>query len=168
MPEYKILADGFVDVNLDKRGNIDTKTRLKKGDTVEMKESDAKRHVEAGNLVLASEADKEPEAVVTVETTGASDGSPLAEPGPGGALVLTEEGQKAAPEDSTEEDSTEKGDDADVEDDADDRAPEDYSNEEVYSYPDLQALAKRRGLNAGGSRADLEARLSDYDEAQKA
>lgn len=39
-----------------------------------------------------------------------------------------------------------------------------YDDADEWSYADLQAAARARGLSAGGSRADLVGRLLDFDE----
>lgn len=44
----------------------------------------------------------------------------------------------------------------------------DYDDEEEWSYQDLQAAAKARGLSAGGSRADLVARVRAFDTSNSA
>jgi len=38
-----------------------------------------------------------------------------------------------------------------------------YDDAEAYSYPELQAEARSRGISAGGSRGDLAARLREFD-----
>lgn len=156
MPKYIVAATSHLSLTFNQKGEVTHKDRIPKGGEVTMSEAEAERLVRTGGLVLASDADTEQDSSeaerVQADSAAASAGGVT---GGDGEVHPDHLG----PEDDADLDTgDDTGDDGDVE-------PDPYEDME---YADLQQAAKARDLNAGGSTADLQARLREFDAAKAA
>lgn len=147
--EYEVLADGTAVFEFNDRGNMVHKKRYRKGDMVPLREDQAQALLRHGAIRDPEEAteDAEDTGAVPVATEGTEGQSGTDEDS--GIFNLDDDGKIAG-----------KVDDEGDDDDEDSDAP-DY---EAMDYPELQALAKARTGNGGGSKADLIERLRAHDD----
>lgn len=145
MPQYTITADSHLVLETNKRGDITKKSRLVRGDTVEMSEADAERLVKTGGLVLSSEA----------KDAGTPEGTPdyaPAQDGATGGSGDSAERTTSAPLDR----------DGDVDIEPVEKVAETYTGDE-WTKERLQGEAESRGLSKSGTKEDIAARLVEDD-----
>lgn len=178
MPMYKVNADRHQVIKRDKQNRVVSVERLGRGDTVEMSEAEALPLIKAGGLVLATEDTTTPEEVTTPtpqQPAGSPGSTPAAlsgqtaDEGLRPATEIAEDDLQEIPEDeespNADSGAVEKAADALGEEDEDDEEPTPDDGYETLSYSALQAEAKKRGLNGGGSSQDLIARLREDDQS---
>lgn len=141
--DYVVLADGQSMFEFNERGDMTHKARFKKGDTVSLTEGQAAGLLRHGGIREAGEAPR--------DADGPDEGAGTTEAVGGSGETFTDE-DLPFDEDGVKD----LDDDGNIVEDEDD----DY---ESMEYGDLQALAKSRTGNGGGSKADLIERLRKHD-----
>lgn len=129
---YVVTAARMRPLVKNEKGKMVPGKRLFKGDTIDLPEEEAARLVRQGGLRLA---ETEEDTTEDAETVTSTEGTP-------------------EDDDVNDEDGT-------TEDDSEEESSEVPDLSEM-SYGELQALAKEVTGNGGGSREDLEARLTEH------
>lgn len=162
---YLLNTEAMRVVNRNERGTVTYRKRYKRGDEVDTSKMESE-YVEAlvakGTLVQSESDVAEPADAGDTPPTSPPFGAATAPSVPG------EDGPDADEMEGTEQDTGEEEKPEGFEEatgEGDDEAEHDVDEYDAMDYADLQQVAKSRDLNAGGSAADLRARLRDDDES---
>lgn len=155
--DYVVLADGQTVFDFNERGDMTHKARYSKGDTVALTDAQAAGLLRHGTIRDAGEAtdDAEPEDTAT-EPSDFVGGS--GEKFSSADLPFDAEGMTDA-EGNPVESVEGVADPVDSEENLARREEQEEEDFDSMDYADLQALAKTRTGNGGGSKADLIERL---------
>lgn len=157
---YVLRTEAMRVVNRNERGVVTYRKRYRRGDEVDTSKMD-EAHVEAlikkGTLVSSEDDLPETESAGATTPVSPPFGAATAPSTPGTLGPDADEIEGSTPDDGTEDADTA---DADV-----DEEEHDVDAYDSMDYAALQAEAKKRDLNAGGSAQDLRVRLRADDES---